>query len=112
MPALASETGLAGSSSAANTGGIAANTAAVKVVSRKVSMIDLLARALASERAFVGNVRRIVGAVDVGVAIQAAPRHCVGARAGAGQGGDIAPVAGRLVALLAQERLTRLKQIR
>src|SRR6266850_5312619 len=64
-----------------------------------------LRRRSTPERPLVADVGRVIGAVDVGVAVQAAARERVGAGAGAGERGDVAAVAGRLVALLAQERL-------
>src|SRR4029079_3899024 len=66
--------------------------------------------ALSPERAFVGDVGRVVRAVDVRVAVQAAPREQVGSRAPArrvlraGEACLVAAMARRLVALLAQER--------
>src|SRR5262245_40470190 len=56
----------------------------------------------APECPFVGHVARIIRAVDVGVAIHAAARERVGAGARACERGDIAPVARRLVARLAE----------
>src|SRR5688572_9896896 len=62
------------------------------------------------ERALVRAVERIVRAVDVGVAVEAAARQEVGRGAAAcgvlraDQARDVAAVAGRLVALLAQVR--------
>src|SRR5262249_36102734 len=64
------------------------------------------------ERPLGADVGRVVGAVDVGVAVQAAARRRVGAGAGAGERSDVAAVAGRLVALLAQHRLAHLEQVR
>src|SRR5882762_7589986 len=67
---------------------------------------------LSPEGPLVVEVGRVVRAVDVGVAVQAAARDRVrgGARAGERAGG--AAVARRLVALLAQEGLADLEQVR
>src|SRR5262245_11515632 len=71
----------------------------------------------APERALIGHILRVVGAVDVGVAVRAAARQCDadagGGRAvrAAGDAGEAAAMAGRLVAGLAQERLTHLEQV-
>src|SRR5262245_4740256 len=69
------------------------------------------------ERALIGHVLRVVGAVDVGVAVHAAARErdvdlarARGVRA-AGDAGDGAAVAGRLVAALAEERRAHLEQV-
>src|SRR3954465_16079033 len=70
-----------------------------------------LRRRSTPERPFVGKIGRIVRAVDVGVAVQAAARERVRAGAGAGERGDIAAVAGRLVALLAEERLALFEEV-
>src|SRR5262249_12540747 len=67
---------------------------------------------LTPERPFVGKIGGIVRTVDVGVAVQAAARERVGAGAGAGKVGDVAAVASRLVALLAQHRRAHLEQVR
>src|SRR5436190_20737305 len=67
--------------------------------------------------AFIGRIPRVVGAVDVGMAIQARARErdADAARGGAvraaGNAGDAAAVAGRLVAALAQERRAHLEQV-
>src|SRR6185295_13097038 len=63
------------------------------------------------ERPLVGKIGRVVRAVDIGVAVQAAARERVGAGAGARERGDVAAVAGGLVALLAQERLAKLEEV-
>src|SRR5437899_283376 len=67
---------------------------------------------LSPESPLVVEVGRVVRAVDVGVAVHAAARDRVrgGARAGKRAGG--AAVARRLVALLAEERLAQLEQVR
>src|SRR4051812_31583144 len=70
---------------------------------------------LAPEGAFIGEVLRVVGPVDVRVAVQAAARERdtgAGARAARPrQAGGAAAVAGRLVALLAQERRACLQEV-
>src|SRR5687767_4639195 len=72
---------------------------------------------LAAECAFIGAVDRVVGAVDVGVAVEAAARQEIGrgAPAGgalrAGKARHVAAVAGRLVALLAQVRRAHAQQV-
>src|SRR6185503_7630787 len=69
------------------------------------------------ERALIGTVPRVVGAVDVGVAVEAGARQRdadaarIRAVRAAGDAGDVAAVAGRLVALLAEERRARLQQV-
>src|SRR6476646_8014133 len=63
-------------------------------------------RNLPPERAFIGDVPRVVGAVDVGVAIEAGARQRdadaarVRAARAAGDARHVAAVAGRLVAAL------------
>src|SRR5438270_9982446 len=70
---------------------------------------------LPPERALIGDVLRVVRAVDTRVAIQAAARERdadAGARAaGAGHAGGAAAVARRLMALLAEERRARLQKV-
>src|SRR5688572_3645895 len=70
------------------------------------------AAALTPERAFIGNVRGVVRAMDVRVAVQASARERVGSRAGERGVPDGAAMARRLVALLAQERRAGLQQVR
>src|SRR5688572_4108974 len=88
---------------------LAASTAAARAVRRNSS--------LAPEGAFIGDVPRVVGAVDVGVAVEARARQRdadaarVRARRSARHAGDGAAVAGRLVARLAQERRAHLEQV-
>src|SRR5215510_6439102 len=71
----------------------------------------------APERALIGDVLRVVGAVDVGVAVHAAARER-DADAGrgravraAGDAGKAAAVAGRLMAGLAEERRANFEQV-
>src|SRR5262245_26870782 len=66
----------------------------------------------APERPLVGKIGRIVRAVDIGVAIHAAAGKRVGAGTGASERGDVATVAGRLVARLAEHGLANLQQVR
>src|SRR5438045_6429625 len=67
--------------------------------------------------ALIGRIPRVVGAVDVGVAIHARARQrdadATRGRAvrAAGDPGDAAAVAGRLVAALAEERRAHLEQV-
>src|SRR3954468_4319878 len=70
-----------------------------------------LRRCSTPERPLVADVGRVVGAVDIGVAIQAAARQRVGAGAGPGKRGEVAAMAGGLVALLAKHRLAQLQQV-
>src|SRR5690349_23112590 len=109
MPAPSEDSGVViaftSSPSCAQSGLHAANAASASALRRK----------LPPERALIGDVLRVVRAVDVRVAVQAAARERdadAGARAaGAGHAGGAAAVAGRLVALLAEERRARLQQV-
>src|ERR1043166_4590093 len=64
------------------------------------------------ERPLVADVGGVIGAVDVGMAVQAAARERVRASAGAGEVREVTAVAGRLMALLAQHGLAHLEQVR
>src|ERR1044071_1737341 len=64
------------------------------------------------ERPLVADVGGVIGAVDVGMAVQAAARERVRASAGAGEVREGTAVAGRLMALLAQHGLAHLEQVR
>src|SRR4051812_6100932 len=72
---------------------------------------------LAPESSFIGGIPRVVRAVDVGVAIHASAGEgdAYTARGGAvraaGDAGDAAAMAGRLVAGLTQERRTHLEEV-
>src|SRR4051812_22982332 len=70
-----------------------------------------LRRCSTPERPLVADVGRVVGAVDIGVAVQAAARQRVRAGAGPGKRGEVAAMAGGLVALLAKHRLAQLQQV-
>src|SRR6185295_606055 len=87
---------------------VAASTAAANAVRRRSS--------LAPEGALIGRVARIVGAVDIGVAVhaRAGERDADAGRGravrAAGDAGEAAAVTGRLVAALAEERRAGLEQ--
>src|SRR5689334_3247673 len=108
MPAPSHDSGVviafASSPSCAQSGLHAANAASASALRRR----------LPPEGALIGDVLRVVRAVDVRVAIEAAAREgdadARARAAGAGHARSAAAMAGRLVALLAEERRARLQQ--
>src|SRR5215831_8790444 len=99
------------SGSAARTGPIAASRATAIAVILKGLGLMFCRSPSASERPLASVVAGVVGPVDVLMAVHAAARERVGAGTGACEVRDVAAVAGRLVAFLAQERRAHLEQV-